>query len=66
DDETVTARLLARESDPTAVSDAGLAVWREQRRRFEPVVELGAGEHVVVDTVQPLDQAAGDAFQAIA
>lgn len=66
DDETVRARLLARESDPTAVSDAGLAVWREQRRRFEPVVELGAGEHVVVDTAQPLDQTAGDAFQAIA
>ena len=65
DDETVRERLLARETDPAAVSDAGLEVWREQRRRFEPIAELEPDEHVVVDTALPLDRVAGDAFQAI-
>lgn len=65
DAETVRRRLVAREADPGAISDADVAVWREQRTRFEPITELGPHEHIVVDTAQPLEHAAGDAFQAI-
>lgn len=65
DVETVRARLLARQTDATAVSDAGMDVWREQRKRFEPIDELHSPDHIVVDTAQPLGQATGDAFQAI-
>lgn len=51
--ETCRARLRVREAAP-GVSDGRLAVFEDFCASFEPVVELPAGEHVVVDTERAL------------
>ncbi|HUF92879.1 MAG TPA: AAA family ATPase [Candidatus Limnocylindria bacterium] len=51
---TLRARLRARAAAGPSVSDATEALLERFRREFEPVTELPAGEHVVVDTTRPL------------
>jgi predicted kinase len=52
DEEAVTQRLEARSARGDSVSDAGVAIYRQQLERFKaspPVVPDGA-VHIVVDT----------------
>ena len=49
-------RLRRRAAGPS-VSDAGEALLERVRAEFEPVTELGAGEHVRVDTTGPPEAA---------
>jgi hypothetical protein len=49
DDEVCRARLARREREP-GVSDARLLIFETFRSSFEPVDELTADEHVVIDT----------------
>jgi hypothetical protein len=49
DEATLRERLRRREAGPS-VSDAGEALLDRVRTEFEPVTELGGGEHVRVDT----------------
>jgi aminoglycoside phosphotransferase family enzyme/predicted kinase len=54
DDATLRARLRARAAAGVSVSDATEDLLERFRREFEPVTELAAGEHVPVNTTQPL------------
>ncbi len=47
-------RLVEREGQPT-VSDGRLAIFDEFCARYEPVVELEADEHLVLDTTKPVE-----------
>jgi aminoglycoside phosphotransferase family enzyme/predicted kinase len=47
-------RLVAREREPS-VSDGRLAIFDAFCARFEPIVELPPGEHIVLDTTAALD-----------
>ena len=53
DDATLRARLRARAAGGASVSDATEELLDRFRREFEPVAELPADEHVVVDTTLP-------------
>jgi predicted kinase len=53
--ETCRERLVWRAEGP-AVSDGRLAIFDDFVARFEPITELSAAEHVVVDTARPLQQ----------
>jgi predicted kinase len=46
---------LARRAGTAVPSDGRLAIFDDFAARFEPVTELSAGEHVVLDTTRPLD-----------
>lgn len=46
DEAEISRRLAARQSDPTEVSDAGLAVYRRAKETFEPPGEFPATERV--------------------
>ena len=52
DEATLRERLRHRAAAPS-VSDAGEALLERVRAEFEPVTELGVGEHVRVDTAGP-------------
>jgi hypothetical protein len=56
DDATLRARLRRRALAPS-VSDAGESLLERVRAEFEPVTELGAGEHLRVDTAAPVPTA---------
>jgi predicted kinase len=56
DEATLRERLRRRIVGPS-VSDAGEALLERIRAEFEPVIELGAGEHVRVDTTGPPEAA---------
>ena len=56
DEATLRQRLRRRAAGPS-VSDAGEALLERVRAEFEPVTELGAGEHVRVDTTGPPEAA---------
>ena len=56
DEATLRERLRRRDAGPS-VSDAGEALLDRVRAEFEPVTELGAGEHVRVDTTGPPEAA---------
>jgi aminoglycoside phosphotransferase family enzyme/predicted kinase len=56
-DATIRARLAARASDPTSVSDADLETYVHQRRTFEPVNELPAWQHLRIGLDADLDRA---------
>ncbi len=51
---TAMARLEERERRDDAVSDGTRAVYDDFAARWEPIVELGPGEHVLLDTRLPL------------
>lgn len=55
DDDVVLARLERRSADPTAVSDAGIEVYRAAQRSIEPVDEFDNWTHIVVNTSGALD-----------
>jgi aminoglycoside phosphotransferase family enzyme/predicted kinase len=57
DEATLRERLRRRAAGPS-VSDAGEALLERVRAEFEPVIELGVGEHVRVDTTGPREAAA--------
>ncbi len=46
---------LARREQVAGVSDGRLAIFDAFCERFEPVTELAAAEHVVVDTARPIE-----------
>jgi predicted kinase len=46
---------LAERARQRTVSDGRLAIFDEFCARYEPVVELGAGEHMVLDTTKPIE-----------
>jgi hypothetical protein len=48
------------------VSDAGESLLERVRAEFEPVTELGPGEHVRVDTAGPPEAAVRAALEALA
>jgi predicted kinase len=50
---TTEARLVRRAAEG-GTSDGRAAVWGAFAARFEPVTELAAAEHVVLDTTRPL------------
>jgi aminoglycoside phosphotransferase family enzyme/predicted kinase len=58
DEATLRDRLRRRAAAPS-VSDAGEALLERVCAEFEPVTELGAGEHVRVDTTGPPEAAVG-------
>jgi predicted kinase len=49
-------RLLAREQDAGAVSDATWEIYLAQRASFEPVIELSDWEHIVLDATGPVPE----------
>ena len=51
---------LRRRTEQAHISDARVELFDEFVRRFEPVNEFGAQEHVVADTSQPLAEALRD------
>jgi predicted kinase len=53
-------RALRRERDPERVSDANLAVVLREGRRWEPLDEVPADEHVAVRTDCPGDEVIED------
>lgn len=57
-DPEVCRHRLARRETTTTVSDGRLAIFDDFRKNFEPIVELGASEHVVVDTTGPVEASA--------
>lgn len=54
DSDVCRARLSERERS-VSVSDGRLAVFDAFRERFEPVTELCAAEHIVLDTSRPIE-----------
>jgi predicted kinase len=64
DEATLRERLRRRAAAPS-VSDAGEALLDRIRAEFEPVTELGAGEHVRVDTSGPPGVAARAVLAAL-
>jgi predicted kinase len=57
DEATLRERLRRRAAGPS-ISDAGETLLERVRAEFEPVTELGVGEHVRVDTTGPSEAAA--------
>jgi hypothetical protein len=47
-------RMERRARDPLAVSDGRWEVYIEQKKRFEPPVELAADELITIDTEAPV------------
>jgi uncharacterized protein len=64
DEATLRERLRRRGAGPS-VSDAGEALLERVRAEFEPVIELGADEHVRVDTTGPAEAAAHAVLEAL-
>ena len=64
DEATLRERLRRRAAGPS-ISDAGEALLERVRAEFEPVTELGAGEHVRVDTTGPPEAAVRAAREAL-
>jgi uncharacterized protein len=64
DEVTLRERLRRRAAGPS-ISDAGEALLERVRAEFEPVTELGAGEHVRVDTTEPPEATVRTALQAL-
>ena len=64
DEAALRERLRRREAGPS-VSDAGEALLDRVRAEFEPVTELGGGEHVRVDTTGPPDATVRAAREAL-
>jgi uncharacterized protein len=58
DDAAIRARLAARASDSSTVSDADLNTYLRQRKTFEPVVEIPDWQHLPVDLNAAVDAAA--------
>jgi predicted kinase len=48
-------RLIERAEQPD-VSDGRLAIFDAFAARFEPITELPASEHIVIDTTRPVDE----------
>jgi aminoglycoside phosphotransferase family enzyme/predicted kinase len=64
DEVTLRERLRRRAAGPS-ISDAGEALLERVRAEFEPVTELGAGEHVRVDTTGPPEATVQAALEAL-
>lgn len=50
----IQARLAMRAVDPDAVSDGSWAVYLEQKRHYQPPIELNKGQLLVLNTDAPL------------
>jgi predicted kinase len=64
DEATLRERLRRRAAGPS-ISDAGEALLERVRAEFEPVTELGVGEHIRVDTAGPPEVAAHAALESL-
>jgi hypothetical protein len=64
DEATLRERLRRRAAGPS-ISDAGEGLLARVRAEFEPVTELGVGEHVRVDTTGPPEAAVHAAMEAL-
>jgi hypothetical protein len=64
DETTLRERLRLRALKPS-VSDAGEVLLDRVRAEFEPVIELGGGEHVRVDTTGPPEATVRAALEAL-
>jgi aminoglycoside phosphotransferase family enzyme/predicted kinase len=64
DEVTLRERLRRRAAGPS-ISDAGEALLERVRADFEPVTELGASEHVRVDTTGPPEATVRAALEAL-
>jgi predicted kinase len=53
-DEGTARRRLARRLEKGSVSDGRWEIYKEQKERYEPPLELAAAEHVIIDTSQPV------------
>jgi aminoglycoside phosphotransferase family enzyme/predicted kinase len=53
-DEVNTRQRLARRLETGAVSDGRWEIYRRQKQKFEPVDEVAASRHFVIDTTLPL------------
>lgn len=47
---------LGRRAEAPSVSDGRREIFDDFARRWEPVSELAASQHIVIDTVQPVDE----------
>jgi hypothetical protein len=54
-DELIRERLRRRAEDASSISDAGIEVYLEQLKHYEPVDELPAGEAIAIDTALDLE-----------
>ncbi|MEA2086333.1 MAG: hypothetical protein U9O84_04795, partial [Chloroflexota bacterium] len=57
-DEPLAKQRLSRRLEEVSVSDGRWEVYQEQKRHFEPVVEVPSPNYVIIDTSQPVDEAA--------
>lgn len=64
-DEVLVRQRLARRLEEGSVSDGRWEVYQEQKRRFEPVVEVPSPNYVIIDTSQPVDEAAKEVLDKL-
>jgi hypothetical protein len=55
-DEESTRQRLAQRLEQGSVSDGRWEIFEPQKRQFDPVTEVPAGNHIVVDTSLPLNE----------
>jgi predicted kinase len=65
DENVVRQRLVAREHDQAATSDARWETYLNQTSRYEPVTELGEWQHIRLDTGGPFDDVVASAMRAL-
>ncbi|HEX5166955.1 MAG TPA: AAA family ATPase [Thermomicrobiales bacterium] len=65
DESIVRQRLVAREHDQAAISDARWETYLSQASRFEPVMEVGDWQHICLDTGQPFGDVVASAMNAL-
>jgi aminoglycoside phosphotransferase family enzyme/predicted kinase len=66
DTEVVRRRLLAREHDESALSDALWETYLMQAERHDPVTELDTWHHIQLDAGRPPDAVVADGLAALA
>jgi predicted kinase len=64
-EEVARMRLEERSSTGTEASDGRWELYSAQRREFEPIDEIPAGAHVIVDTAAPPETCAAAAIERI-
>jgi hypothetical protein len=55
-DENTTKKRLQERSGKASVSDGRWEIYEPQKKKFEPVVEIAAPEHAIIDTSKPVGE----------